>query len=223
MAAWRQGKRIYKVSPEFAVELHATALPDALPTCSVFPSGRVHGPITHPRLIGAYVRLDWDQEAERPALGLLFDIAPHAEPASSLLVGLGVPLGHPSLSVALSELMAEGDVAPEIAAGDVPNLTKAMRPFVELALYLCSADADAVERGNGGAKPQRVPGPPAEPRVWDVGYRVADLLQRPGARHVTEGDGTGPRPSPHLRRAHWHTIRGRGRDPGPTPPRPAES
>ncbi len=81
-----------------------------------------------------------------------------------------------------------------------------MRPFVALALYLCSADADAVERGNNRAKPQRVPGPPAEPRVWDVGYRLADVLRRPGASHPAQGPGTGPSPSPHLRRAHWHTY-----------------
>ena len=209
VAAWRQGKGIYKVSPEFAEELHATSMPDALPSDVLlqFPEWCAYLALSPaPDLVGAYVRLDWDQDAERPALGLLFDIAPHAEPRSSVLVGFGVPLGQPSLSAALSELMAEGDEAAEDATGDVLNVAKAIRPFVELALYLCSVDADAVERRNKASKPQRSSGPPLEPRVWDVGYRVADLLRRPGGSHVAESPGSGPTLSPHLRRAHWHTY-----------------
>ena len=208
VGAWRLGKGIYRVSPEFAGQLHATRLPDALPgdVLLQFPEWCVYIPMQPvPNVVGAYVRLDWDLETERPLLGLLFDIAPEDEAKKSILVNLDLFLDHDSLSSALSELIA----SPEGSSGGpegVPVLAVAARPFVDVALYLCSLDADAVTRQNPAARPRHHARPAGQPSVWDVGYRVAELLRRPGVSKQASPGAERPSPAPHMRRAHWHTY-----------------
>lgn len=218
VSAWRQGKGIYRLSPDFSGQLHSTILPDALPgeVLLQLPEWCVYVPLrAMAGVVGAYVRLDWDQQAKRPLLGILFDMAPDAGPDQSILVNLDVFLDHPSLSSALSELVAN-DLEARDQLGDVPTLAAAAWPFVDVALYLCSMDADAVAKQRPAAVPRRVPRPSEQPCVWDVGYRVADLLRRPGSTAAMQATAEHPSPTPHMRRAHWHTYlvgRGSRRDP----------
>jgi hypothetical protein len=219
IGAWRQGKSIYRVSPEFAEQLHATSLPDALPgdVLLQLPEWCAYVALRPiPGVVGAYVRLDWDREASRPVLGLLFDMATEAEPEKGLLVSLDVPLDHPSLSSALSELLAEADGVPCDPSGGVPTLARAARPFVDLALYLCSMDADIVSKQRNGVRPHRASTPSPDPCVLDVGYRVADLLRGATSSDRVQALSSHSSPSPHMRRAHWHTYlvgKGSRRDP----------
>lgn len=209
IGAWRQGKGIYRVSPEFAEQLHATRLPDALPgeVLLQFPEWCAYlalRPIAG--VMGAYVRLDWDQDARRPVLALLFDFATEAEPEQSILVNLDLPLDHPSLSSALAELLADTDSVPGDQPDGVPALATTVRPFIDVALYLCSIEADVMSAPSRTAKPHRASSPSPEPRVWDVGYRVADLLRRASVNQRPQALGSHASPSPHMRRAHWHTY-----------------
>ena len=209
IGAWRQGKGIYRLSPQFAEQLHATSLPDALPgeVLLQFPEWCAYvalRPIAG--VVGAYVRLDWDQAAKRPVLGLLFDISTDVEPEKSILVGLALPLDHSCLSSALSELLAEADGPPRDLPEGVPVLAKATRPFVDVALYLCSIEADVVTKSRGATRPQRASAPSREPSVWDVGYRVAELLRQGGGSQRAGALGSHASPTPHMRRAHWHTY-----------------
>jgi hypothetical protein len=208
VGAWRLGKGIYRVSPEFAGQLHASRLPDALPgdVLLQFPEWCVYVPLQPvPNVVGAYIRLDWDVETERPLLGLLFDIAPEGEANKSILVNLDLFLDHDSLSSALSELIASPDGLPGGSDG-VPALAVAARPFVDVALYLCSLDADAVTKQKPTATPRHHARPAGQPCVWDVGYRVAELLRRPRVAKQASAEAERPSPAPHMRRAHWHTY-----------------
>ena len=208
VAAWRQGKGIYRASPEFAAQLHATTMPDALPgdVLLQLPEWCVYVPLQPlAGVVGAYMRLDWDLDSERPLLGLLFDIAPETVPEQSILVNLDLFLDHPSLSSALAELVDDQGPAPE-AMGGVPELAAAARPFVDIALYLCSMDADVATKQEPAATPRRAARAAPQPRVWDVGYRVAQLLRRPRAGEPAQAAGQQALPAAHLRRAHWHTY-----------------
>jgi hypothetical protein len=92
----------------------------------------------------------------------------------------------------------------------VATLARVARPFVDVALYLCSTGADVVA-STGVGKPRRAFAPAPGPRAWDVGYRVAALLTHHGDTRDRKASGRRPGPRPHLRRAHWHTyIVGKG-------------
>ena len=185
--AWRQGKGIYRVSAEFEDELRATTLPGSLP-CEVlleFPEWCAYVALRPiPGVVGAYLRLDWEMGTGRPLLAMLFDFATGVRPENSLLVSLDLPLGHDDLSAALSELLTEGGQRRDEVGGEVATLAQVARPFVDVALYLCSVEADIVG-DTGAGKPRRASGQVPGPRTWDVGYRVAALLRSPGGRHAT--------------------------------------
>jgi hypothetical protein len=90
-----------------------------------------------------------------------------------------------------------------------------------MVLYLCSA---ARELRSGALtqpvrprpKPVRRGGatifPPAQPRIWETGYRIGATIRlglalaQNGGERAGDSHGTKPhaRPRPHLRHAHWH-------------------
>lgn len=215
VSAWHQGKGIYRISADFAMDLEATAMPDSLPgdVLLQFPEWCAYlvlEPV--PGLLGAYVRLDWDGEAEqRPVLALLFDVVPESEPDKSILTSLKLSLDCASLSSALAELLSASDDAAHGTQEDLETIARVARPFIAAALYLCSIGADIASNDRGASRPYRASGLATTARVWDVGYRIAELLRQKTSRATGSGSSKGTSPAAHLRRAHWHTyVVGRG-------------
>ncbi len=86
--------------------------------------------------------------------------------------------------------------------------------MLQLLLYLCSDEPDMPEIEHP-QKRRTLSGrvrPPAEPRVWDVGVRISNVIRRSRENGVqyqydeNEEPGTHASPRPHVRSAHWHTY-----------------
>ena len=86
--------------------------------------------------------------------------------------------------------------------------------MLQLLFYLCSDEPDMPEIEHpqkrrtlsGGVRA------PEEPRVWDVGVRISNVIRRyknsGGSSQPAEGyePGSHASPRPHVRSAHWHTY-----------------
>jgi hypothetical protein len=119
-------------------------------------------------------------------------------------------LNQPELRASAEEYV-RNKVMPMIA-----NELELIRPLVPLVLYLCTENAEVLDRigkrsrpGNPEAK--KVKGGmrvfPAERLTrWDVGFRLGAALRRgTGAARNSQG-GTHASPRPHIRTAHWHSF-----------------
>lgn len=99
-------------------------------------------------------------------------------------------------------------------------LAQEISPLVSLILYLCSVSADYQDDGGQGKEPSRPTPkrtrkgartfPPAEPTVWQTGYRMGAALKvarEQAADSASEEETAGREsPVPHVRRAHWHAF-----------------
>jgi hypothetical protein len=98
----------------------------------------------------------------------------------------------------------------------IANELELIRPLVPLVLYLCTENAEVLDRIGkrrrpGNPEPKKVKGGmrlfPAERLTrWDVGFRLGSALRRgTGASRDSQG-GTHASPRPHIRTAHWHSF-----------------
>ena len=86
--------------------------------------------------------------------------------------------------------------------------------MLQLLFYLCSDEPDIPEIEHpqkrrtlsGGVRA------PGEPRVWDVGVRISNVIRRYKngnsgyQRNENAEPGSHASPRPHVRAAHWHTY-----------------
>lgn len=86
--------------------------------------------------------------------------------------------------------------------------------MLQLLLYLCSDEPDMPEIEHP-VKRKTLSGrvrTPGEPRVWDVGVRISNVIRRyrnggPAYRPARDSEpGSHASPRPHVRSAHWHTY-----------------
>lgn len=88
-------------------------------------------------------------------------------------------------------------------------------PALNLLLYLCSANS---EIGDGSRRPNDVTPkltkkgprlfPASTPTKWDVGVRLgAALRASQKTNSVSSTSGSASEKRPHIRRAHWHSVR----------------
>ena len=86
--------------------------------------------------------------------------------------------------------------------------------MLQLLLYLCSDEPDMPEIEHP-QKRKTLSGrvrPPEEPRVWDVGVRISNVIRRCRESGVSyrydenAEPGSHASPRPHVRSAHWHTY-----------------
>lgn len=76
-------------------------------------------------------------------------------------------------------------------------------PPIQIAYYLSAKNAEVREvKTKKSKRPKLKDGRPLNLRQWDVGYRIGNQFRE--VHPHSQSSGTGTRPRPHIRRAHWH-------------------
>ncbi len=233
LAAWRMTKGIYRFDPTLLEEVANMPLDGNLPA-QVFLSlpewcvyietpGLVFRAVRHDisRVDGFFAHLEYDVNHNRSELRLVLYMPDAGAQGFTPWLPFPVHLGEWSVEEAVRRTFraAQVDVwplTPDEEGETVAGMAAAITPFINLVLYICSANADF-----GDERPthpsQR---PPADkkkklvaaeqPRIWDVGIRLGPALRRaqtttsssPTATERSQTSRASPRP--HWRRGHWH-------------------
>lgn len=76
-------------------------------------------------------------------------------------------------------------------------------PPIQIAYYLSAKNAEVREtKIKKDKRPKLKNGKSLNLRQWDVGYRIGNKFRE--VHPHSQSSGTGTRPRPHVRRAHWH-------------------
>ena len=213
LAAWRPTQGIYRFDPDLFAALWESPLSDELP-CELLrrlPAWCVYIELDEKNrqqgFHGFFAHLEYDPNADREELRLLLD-------TEETLTPLPIHLGTWDLKAALDKMGSEAAKQAGTAflqASVTSMLMPIAAPLVSLLLYLCSEDAD-YQRPPAPTPKKTKRGsrffPPDRPSTWDVGVRIGAALRKARTEHDDESSatGTGTRPRPHIRRAHWHTY-----------------
>lgn len=217
LAAWRMGMGVYRFDPALAaalVDTPAASLPavilQMLPEWCVY----VETPWWAEATIGFFACLD-DEEDGAAVLRLMFDRGD--EPPASY----PLPLSSATIEEALTarrryarDLALEmGDQEPVGAFGRDGGALEVLLPgCVSLLLYLCDQAADYAgpDRPKNPRPVKTKKGwrlfPASAPRVWDIGREIGERLRTAQSTPRSPAEDRAA-PTPHLRRAHWHTFR----------------
>jgi len=223
LAAWRLSQGIYRFDPVLYEYLIKTPIAGDIPVDVLLrlPEWCVY--IETPGLsyvntpmLGAFVFLEYDTNADRKELRLLLDLDIDGE---SELVGMPLHCEQGTISDAFMAMVEEskrhglkGENSRMVEQA-IPGIIDSLSAVVSLVLYLCSQTADYVD-GKKPARPRFKKTkkglryfPPDKYRVWDVGVRVGAALKLALAKaestNRTDGEERS-RPRGHIRRAHWH-------------------
>lgn len=213
LGAWRVTQGIYRFDPTLADSLWDTPLTGDIPAevllklpewcCYIETPGRTY---RGRDASGAFVWLDWSSDRP-PWLRLVIDCGQQLDAAAPIpLVGT-LEEGISAWLEEASRQHGKGDVDLNAAA----RFASQTAPFISMALYLCSENADmpARERRPRPVKTRRSGEryfPPPQPRVWECGYRIGPVIRKAQESRSKEHGGTHASPRPHIRRAHWHSF-----------------
>ena len=213
LGTWRVTQGIYRFDPALLDAIWETPLDGDLPADLFYrlPQWGVyietHGhQWAHSPLYGFFVHLEWDTNTARAELRLLLD-------SEAELLPLPIHIGPWPLNESVRRAVEEarrqsimhGATVFTSALAAAPDLDLA--PLISLILYLCSEAPDFGEQS-----------PPANPipkrtkqgwrlfapdrvTIFEVGARLGAALRNASSREHPHAS-----PSPHIRRAHWHTY-----------------
>jgi hypothetical protein len=225
LAAWRATQGIYRIHPALRDSVAETPLAGPLPTELLYrlPEWCVYiemeGALWFSKPIqGFYAHLNYDRDRGRTELCLVIDSDYRLSPVP-LPLKAGDTLEAAMIAAAVEASQRPGNVLNNAIVSEevVQESRRRLEPFVSLVLYLCSQTAEYCDAMGGTARQPSIPQPqrtrhgvkefPASsPRVWEVSYRLGDLLLRARAQADAPASGTHASPRPHVRRAHWHTY-----------------
>ncbi|MDN3368279.1 MULTISPECIES: AcrVA2 family anti-CRISPR protein [Ralstonia solanacearum species complex] len=230
LAIWRVTQGVYRFDPALYPALIDTPLDGDIP-CDVLyrlPEWCVYvetpGLTAFGRpLLGAFAHLEHDHASGRPELRLLLD-------QEEALTPLPLHLGEWPLVEALQRATREARhqsmkhaisrSAFAVLDGrehELKGLAAELAPLLALLLYLCAAPEEIGRPEHRPANPQPKRTKqglrwfaPDKVTQWDVGVRIGAALRR--GYHAAEiahaqGEASGARTRPHIRRAHWHGFR----------------
>lgn len=227
LAAWRPTQGIYRFHPNMLEALWATPVTGDLPIDLLFrlPEWCIYvetpqKSFLQKKLHGFFVHLEEDAQDRRCELRFLLDGENELAPLILHLSGKTIP-GALEKSFAESKTMARKLTLnmPAITDELQRDIAREAESLVSLLLYLCSLNAELRDaRGIKAApfkpkvkhtkKGERLF--PAERQTfWEVGYRIGSALGRKLAdseRRSAANAGGHASPSPHIRRAHWHSF-----------------
>lgn len=216
LAAWRMGKGIYRFDPSLASALIATPLEGRIPVELLYrlPEWCVYieAPAEWPgEFPGFFAHLEYDANTGRSELRLLF--------ADDEATAIPLHMQGETIQEMVDGYLAESQRQSEILGQAVPVPEGAAAMLVEhlrladclnLILYLCNSEAEysGSERPRNPVPVKTRRGPQLFPsekvRIWELGESIGEQLRRAESGQ-REGEARSA-PSPHLRRAHWHSY-----------------
>lgn len=235
LAAWRPTQGIYRYDPTLLDALWSTALDGQIPVEHLrhlpewcvyleLPGRQFDGA----EIVGAWAHIESDSHDRREELRLVvlgvdggtIPIPIHLR-GTTLEDALGLTLDEATAQAAIGA----GRPIPAIPRGAAATLARAAAPIVSVLLYLCTTEAEVRDARGSDRRPvipavrrdkrgrPRVYGAQLE-TTWETGYRIGAALRRAqeAAEREPGGEETGRTVTPHVRRAHWHTVLSGPRD-----------
>jgi len=228
LATWRLTQGIYRLDETLLDELWASDVEGALPSTTlqhlpewcvyVETPGRV---LLDKPLHGFWAHLEDDMNERRVELRFLLDQddGPMGFPLH-LGHGLGTlaDAGAGTLKETAANAALGGDpfFAQHILNVDPARVAAAFRPLVSVLLYLATTAEDLrTTDGRRPSRPEPRPGrrgeaprnyPPDRPAIYEAGLRLGAQLRAAREQARASSAGSGASPTPHVRRAHWHTF-----------------
>lgn len=207
LAAWSKTKGVYAFDATFSDELANTTMSQELrpellnhlpEPCVWIEPGKPLA-TNEGEIVGFFISItDTD--------GVLMLPAHRTDRNESYLLGImNMTLGH-TIEACLRRAKEDNDGIAE----NVDALGDHVARMVSMALYLCTEEPDIITTNESRLNRQRLRQgkTPFHPTVHHVGYRYgAAFCKAKEERAASEGaGGTGRSPTPHIRRAHWHTY-----------------
>lgn len=217
MYLWRLSKGVYRFAPELFEALTQQPLEGDLQN-DLFhrlPEWAVY--IETPGLYfdgapmsGFIAHLDYNLESQATDLQFLIFQPDKTQPRP-----IALPLGEGNVQDAIDRLAAydAAHLAPNVrAAAKVPSeqVKREFSSMLQLLIYLCcdNRDLPPIRHPRERMRLSGAVDAPKEPRVWEVGERVAAAIRQydPNKPAASQSRGTHASPRPHIRRAHYHTF-----------------
>lgn len=225
LAAWRPTQGIYRFDPDLGAAIDATDVDRELPAdvLRALPEWCVWIELEGHRVggleaYGYFAHLEWDAHDGHEELRLLIALQ------GKLLQPVAIHLGGTLLDGIdrwIDESLAQQALARGFAHDPTTRkareaMAASLAPLVSRVLYLCSETPDLEDPKARGRLPKRAAlkhrkkgrAPillaAQRPAIWHTGYRIGAALRE--ARELA-GESSDERqgPTPHVRRAHWHT------------------
>lgn len=220
LAPWRLSQSIYSFDPEVKAELYKTSISCEIPAKAFLglPEWCVY--IDNPELefhtrpiLGFFAHLEYDLRDQHTELRIVMDLG---ETTMMLPLHLDNTLEDSIQKMFLAIFSALGIEKPE----NIPPFLMQMVPeeetihkMINLILYLC-ADPDFQSSSGSPLPPPARPQPkktkkglrmfpPQKPTYYMSGFSLGEKLR---SARSQDGEPTGNKQRPHVRRAHWHTY-----------------
>lgn len=218
---WRCSKGVYRFAPEVYSALISQPLTGNLPADLLYrlPEWAVY--IETPGLAyerhpmeGFIAHLDYNLFSRGVDLQFAMFLQGREQPKM-----VALPLDGGSLSDAMDRVdqtddMFMGHTEQTRYIGAREEYRHAFSSMLQLLLYLCSEEPDmpTIEHPQKRRKLSGGVRPPEEPRIWDVGVRISNVIRNFKGRepadvgNVNETGSSHASPRPHIRSAHWQAY-----------------
>lgn len=223
LAGWRLTQGIYRFDPEIYQGLTSTPFSGQMPTEILYslPEWSVYIELQENYAHGVFATLEYDVNDCHSELRLIYDTPAGIFPRQIHLVGtleegIQAALDYSERHMGMANLSSDAMDKVTSVQDIVEPLSRQVGSVVSLVLYLCSERPDLETQGGSPARPARPKPvktkkgyryfPAKKATIWQAGYRLGEFLRESkGGRQPDQG-GTHASPSPHVRRAHWHTY-----------------
>ena len=218
MYLWRMSKGIYRFTSEiYNALIHQPLQGDIrndlfyhLPEWAVYietPGMAFEGE----QMCGFIAHLDYNLDSRSTDLQFLIFYPDRIQPCP-----IALPLGEGTIEDAIArmneydaqKISSNKKVIIKASPGQVKKDFSAM---VQLVIYLCcdNRDLPPIRHPRERMRPSGAVDSPKEPKIWDVGERIANIIRQFDSESCSTARHTGgihASPRPHIRRAHYHTF-----------------
>jgi hypothetical protein len=233
LSAWRITKGIYRFDERIYQKIVETPLDRDIPCEHLFrlPEWCVYvETFNDPEMFyGFWASLEYDVNEKRNELRLVIDTGPgghvfplpiHLLPGKNLYDSLESVFEYSShMAMLMGENVDKAKKYHQDALKQMLQNIDVFKKFLNLLLYLCAARPDIYDESDPANFPHRAQPkktkkglryfPASKPVIWETGVRTSEFLSQASSRSdnaTQKSIGDSRSPSPHIRKAHWHSF-----------------